>query len=75
MDKILAKKDFARWLEALASHRRYAPMETDGVWAYEPVETLDGAGLPDVMTAVPAKKIVFPQREELFAFEEGDGDG
>lgn len=75
MDKILAKNDFARWLEALASYRLYAPQNKDEVWTYEPIESPEGRGLADVMTAVPAKKIVFPQREELFSYEEGeDGD-
>lgn len=71
MDKILAKNDFPRWLEALASHRLFVPRLVDDVWTYQLVEAPAGVELADVQTAVPAKAVVFPQREDFFAFVEG----
>lgn len=75
MDKILAKNEFPRWLKALASYRLFAPRLKDDVWNYELIESPDGAVLPDVQTAVPAKRIIFPQREEFFAFAEDGENG
>jgi ferredoxin len=75
MDKILAKKDYPKWLAKLASYRIYAPRKKDDVWNYEIITAPDGDRLEDVMTAVPAKGIVFPQREFFFAFAETEDNG
>ena len=72
MDKILAKKDFPQWLKKLKSYRIYAPRKQDDIWNYEVVNESDDYHLPDVITAAPAKKIVFPQRECFFKFSETD---
>jgi len=75
MDKILAKKDFPEWLKKLKAYRVYAPRKQDDVWNYEPVSGPDHVQLADVMTAVPAKKIIFPQREYFFEFRETEDNG
>jgi len=75
MEKKLAKKDMPQWLKKLEAYRIYAPRKRDDVWNYEVVGPSDGFHLEDVMTAVPAKKIIFPQRELFFEFNETDENG
>jgi len=74
MDKILAKKDFPRWLEALGAYDVYAPQLIDDVWNYELAADPKAVSLDYPQTAIPAKKIVFPQREFFFEFREADTD-
>lgn len=75
MDKILAKNNFPQWLKKLDRYRIYAPRFKDEVWNYELVSDSVPVRLDHTMTAVPAKKIVFPQRETYFEFRESDENG
>jgi sulfhydrogenase subunit beta (sulfur reductase) len=70
MEKILAKKDFALWIKKLASYKVYAPKKKDDVWNYELIGDDEVVELDYPQTSVPAKKIVFPQREVFFGFEQ-----
>jgi len=73
MDNILPKKDLSRWLEKMAHAAVYAPRLVDDIWSYEIVTDPGSVTLEYPMTAVPAKKIIFPQREILFEYG-ADGD-
>lgn len=62
-------------MAALAACRLYAPQKKDDVWNYEIVTGIDSDGLADVMTALPAKKVIFPQREDFLEFQESKDNG
>jgi ferredoxin len=73
MDKILGKKDLARWLKKLSSADVYAPRLKDDVWGYELVGDPDAVSLDYPMTAVPVKALIFPSREFFLEFREAEG--
>jgi len=75
MDKILAKNNFPQWLKKLDRYRVYAPQFKDDIWNYELITDSAAVRLEHTMTAVPAKKIVFPQREEYLEFRESEEGG
>jgi sulfhydrogenase subunit beta (sulfur reductase) len=75
MDKILPKKDFPLWLKNLSGYALYAPRLVDEAWSYELVTDPASISLDYSLTAVPAKKIIFPQRESYFEFSEDDTNG
>jgi sulfhydrogenase subunit beta (sulfur reductase) len=71
MDKILTKKALAQWGKKLGSSRVYFPRRSeDGRWNY--VEALgdDELTLDVCQTAIPPKKLLFPQREVFAEFSE-----
>ncbi len=74
MEKILLKSSLPAWVKALASSRRvFAPLEEEnGRWNYGEVGDGRPFGLDVLQTTLPPKKILFPQREPLLAFEETD---
>ena len=69
MEKVLANTDFYSWIKQLDSHQIYAPVNTGGVWNYELIEEPETIYLDYPNTAIPPKKVLFPQREVMFEFE------
>jgi len=71
MDKILTKKALARWGKKLRDSRVFFPrLSADGRWDYVEAAAADELTLDVRQTAVPPKKILFPQREVLAEFSE-----
>ncbi|UCG28849.1 MAG: 4Fe-4S dicluster domain-containing protein [Bacteroidales bacterium] len=69
MEKVLLKKDLNSWAGKLGSYDIYAPFKSGDVWGYELMENQAEITLDYPNTAIPPKKILFPQREVLFEFE------
>jgi ferredoxin len=69
MDKILSKKAFPLWVKKLHAYKIYAPSKDGDIWTYEATNTLDDIDLEFQTTALSPKKIIFPQREVYFEFE------
>lgn len=69
MEKILLKKNFDAWLKLLNFYNIYAPVKVGDIWSYERIENPEDICLDYPNTAVPPKKILFPQREVLMEFE------
>ena len=69
MQKILLKKNLSSWLKKITAHRIYAPVKTGEVWSYELIDNPENITLDYPNTAIPPKKILFPQREVLLEFE------
>jgi sulfhydrogenase subunit beta (sulfur reductase) len=71
MDKILTKKALAQWRKKLHDSRVFFPhLSGDGRWDYAEASTNDELNLDVRQTAVPPKKILFPQSEVLTEFDE-----
>ncbi len=75
MDKKLVKKNLPRWLKALGSYDIYVPQLIDDVWNYGLATDLEAVQLDYTQAAIPAKKVIFPQREFFFEFHEQDTEG
>jgi ferredoxin len=76
MDKILTKKALAQWGQKLAPRRVYVPRRSeDGRWNYAEASPDDELTLDVGQTAIPPKKLLFPQKEVFVEFGESiDGD-
>jgi sulfhydrogenase subunit beta (sulfur reductase) len=74
MEKILPKSSFLQWVKSLTSSRKvFAPREEEnGRWNYEAVTDGQDVKLDILLTTLPPKKILFPQRETFLAFEKTD---
>jgi sulfhydrogenase subunit beta (sulfur reductase) len=71
MDKILTKKALAQWGKKLRDSRVFFPRPSeDGRWDYAEASEGDELILDVRQTAVPPKKILFPQREVFAEFSE-----
>ncbi|MEW5900811.1 MAG: 4Fe-4S dicluster domain-containing protein [Acidobacteriota bacterium] len=74
MERTLNKKAFPEWAKRLSRRKIYWPKKDDeGRWDY--TEGLDDLTLDVLQTALPPKKILFPQREvflEFFKTAEGN---
>lgn len=68
MEKILAKKSFARWLQKLSAYRIFAPVKDGDLWNLELIEKAENADLGFSTTVLSPKKIIFPQKETLLEF-------
>ncbi len=71
MDKILTKKALAQWGKKLKDSRVFFPrLSEDGRWDYAEAADGDELVLDVRQTAVPPKKLLFPQREVFAEFSE-----
>lgn len=68
MEKILAKKDVSQWLRKLQAYKIYAPVKDNDIWNFEVLADSRVFDLEFLNTVVPAKKVVFPQRETCLEF-------
>lgn len=68
MDKILEKKYLPAWMKRLEAWTVFAPKKDEnGRWNYETVGP-EPEGLDAGLTTLPAKALVFPQREVFLEF-------
>ncbi len=75
MDKILPKSSFSRWLKSLSSMKVFFPKKEASGWTLTEVAA-DGTIPPDYSYAVvPPKKLIFPQEEIFFEFQQTADDG
>jgi ferredoxin len=75
MEKILAKKDFPQWAKKLKSYKIYSPQKDADIWNFEVIEDSERIGLDFPNTVIPAKKVIYPQREVFFEFFSTDENG
>ncbi len=69
MDKILTKKALAQWGKKLRDSRVFFPrLSEDGRWDYAEASNDEEIVLDVLQTALPPKKILFPQREVFAEF-------
>jgi ferredoxin len=70
MEKIISKQAVPEWIQKLENYTIYAPLpgENDGPWSFEVVQDPGKVKLDFLNTPDSPKKVVFPQREVLFAF-------
>ena len=74
MEKILARKNFPKWVKNLEAYTVFAPHRDSDSWSYEVAEDPESIELTYLNATIPSKKIIFPQREIFFEFgnaEEG----
>jgi len=68
MDKILEKKSLPLWMEKLNAWTVYAPRKDENErWNYEIIDHAP-ASLELAVTTLPAKALIFPQREVFLEF-------
>lgn len=72
MEKVILKKDFPEWMKSLKAYKIYAPCKTEDFWSYKIIEEPESIDLVYPNTKVPAKEIIYPQREVLFEFKNSD---
>ncbi|MHB8779929.1 MAG: 4Fe-4S dicluster domain-containing protein [Candidatus Geothermincolia bacterium] len=73
-DKILTKDKLSAALEELAKFRLMAPTLSDEVVLFKQVTDPAEVTLDYANSTVPPKRVVFPQTETLFKFEEGKAE-
>jgi len=74
MQKLLDKNKLGEWMARLEGHNVYAPRREDGIWHYQLLDGEKGGIGDDYTNCVHSpKKIVFPQREVFFEFEQKPG--
>lgn len=75
MEKTLKKSDLSNWVRKLSDFDLYAPTRENDHWKFTQVPHLES--LPDDYSKVnvPLKKVVLPNREVLFNFEDNRNGG
>ncbi|MEA1964137.1 MAG: 4Fe-4S dicluster domain-containing protein [Candidatus Aerophobetes bacterium] len=72
MMKKISKKDMNRFIKSLLEdYTVYAPVNTDGIFSFKPIDNFQGID-PDYQNSKkPPKEIFFPQSETMFEYEKG----
>lgn len=75
MEKILKKSDLGKWVGKLSAFDCYAPTKENDHWEFNQVTYLDSLPEDYTQVNVPLKKVVLPNREVLFNFEDNRNGG
>jgi len=75
MEKVLKKSDLGQWVARLKDFDLYGPVRENNHWEFNQISQL--ANFPEDYTQVnvPLKKILLPNREVLFQFEDNRNGG
>jgi ferredoxin len=75
MEKILKKSDLGKWVAKLTGFDLYGPVRENDHWEFIKISHLESFPEDYTQVNVPLKKVVLPNREVLFQFEDNRNGG
>ncbi|MCX7973559.1 MAG: sulfite reductase, partial [Candidatus Aminicenantes bacterium] len=75
MEKVIQKKSFAQWVKSLRSARVFMPRKENFGWELTTKNQTEEIPADYTYPVVPAKKVIFPQEEIFFEFEQSPNNG
>jgi formate hydrogenlyase subunit 6/NADH:ubiquinone oxidoreductase subunit I len=68
--KILPKEDWFAWVESICKdYRVFGPMELNGEYIFEEINSAKGLAIDYSISILPPKKVINPQKEDLFTYD------